>query len=396
MGATAPAPKKTTAETAEMQSERQSILLVEDDEITRSLLNDILLHDGYAVSTAMNGRQALDHVRQSVPDLILSDVMMPEVNGLELFRRLQEDERLQELPFIFLTALDDGELLIRMKELGPDDYLVKPIRPKHLLATVKGKLLRKQRLTEKAERDQHRVRERIRWTLSHELRTPLTIIQGASELLLAECAGALDGDYRELLESIRSQALQLGSIIENFILVSRIDSGEEEARHAREAEFLSPAVTVDEAVMGLQDRATARGVELRVEVARDLPRVFAHRSHIHEAFHQLLDNAIKFADSKRGRVEVSGSVDAEWVRLTICDNGQGVSEQKQRYLFEKLSQVDREIHEQQGSGLGLYITKRLIEINPVKVALASRPGAGAELSIWLPTTRRDISPAPSA
>src|SRR5258705_1203146 len=121
-------------------AERPKLLVVDDDDITRSLLGDILVHEGYQPVLAENGRRAQEELKTFLPDLIICDILMPEMNGLELFRRLQEEDRFQNVPFIFLTSLDDGEVLISLKQLGRDDYLPKPIRPRHLLAPVKGKL----------------------------------------------------------------------------------------------------------------------------------------------------------------------------------------------------------------------------------------------------------------
>src|SRR5262245_9355372 len=190
--------------------DRSAILVVDDDEITRTFLSDLLVHEGYEVAVAENGRRALEMLQGSVPDLIISDVLMPEMSGFDLFRQVQDQEQLQNLPFIFLTSLDDGDSMIRVKELGPDDYIQKPVRPRHVLASVRGKLKRKQRRDEMAEREQHQIRERIRWTLSHELRTPLTIIQSIAELLLNEGGLPQGKDGQELLQNLRAQSFRLG------------------------------------------------------------------------------------------------------------------------------------------------------------------------------------------
>ncbi len=359
------------------------ILVVDDDSVTRSLLGDILEHEGYRTLLVEDGEQALEVLRGNTPDLIISDVLMPGLSGQDLFRQVQGDPRLQSVPFIFLTALDDGDARIDVQELGPDDYISKPVRPRHLLATVRGKLRRKQQRDEAAVRERDAMRERIRWTLSHELRTPLTIIQGISELLLNERANRSAEEDQDLLQSLRTQSFQLGSMIENFLLVSRIDAGLEEERWKREAALLPLREILDEAVFPWWEKARQRGVEFLVELPPDLPVVRAYRVHLLEVFRQLLDNAFKFSDPKNPRVKLSVSVGAESVSIYLSDNGGGISEAQQGLLFQKLSQVDREINEQQGSGLGLYITKRLLDLNQGAISLTSEVGRGTEIEVAL-------------
>jgi two-component system sensor histidine kinase/response regulator len=364
--------------------EKSRVLIVEDDEITRSFLVDILENDGYEVSPAGNGKEALEILRERKPDIILSDVLMPEVSGLDLFRKVQADENLQGVPFIFLTSLDDGDSQIGLKELGPDDYITKPVRPRHLLATVKGKLVWKQRRDEQAERERGKVRDRIRWTLSHELRTPLTIIQGISELLLNEGQTPAATEYQELLQGLRSQSFHLGQLVENFLLVNRIDGGSEEENWKKGAGPVPIADIIDEVAYPLWEKTRARGARFIVDVPRDIPPVHAYRPHLLEVFRQVIDNAFKFADPGKPSIEVRGKVEGDRVRVTVTDNGKGIASQAQELLFQKLSQVDREVQEQQGSGLGLYIAKQLIDLNRGAIAVRSQEGHGAEVVIEVP------------
>ncbi len=373
-----------------LSMDSSAILVVDDDAITRAFLSDLLVHEGYDVSVAENGRKALEVLQGKVPDLIISDVLMPEMGGFELFKKVQEEDDLQNLPFIFLTALDDGDSMVRMKELGPDDFIQKPVRPRHVLASVKGKLRRKQRRDEKVERDQHQIRERIRWTLSHELRTPLTIIQSISELLLNETTPPQGKDYQELLKNLRAQSFLLGSLIENFLLVNRIDAGVEEDNWQKGAGLAIVPEAIEEAAFPFWDRARLKGVEFALDAPPGLPEAYVYRPHVLEILRQVLDNAFKFAaagGTPKPRVLVRASAEKQKVLLTVSDNGPGINEKNRELLFQKLSQVDREVHEQQGSGLGLYITKRLVDVNRGEISLRSLPGQGVEIEIRLPTTR---------
>ncbi len=371
--------------------EKSNILVVEDDEITRSFLCDLLVHDGYQVELAETGKRALELINANVPDLIISDVLMPEMSGFDLFRKVQENDQLQNVPFIFLTSLDDGDALINLKELGPDDYMSKPIQSRHLLATVKGKLLREQRRKEHAGRERDRMRDQIRWTLSHELRTPLTIIQGISEILLNEGPLVQGKDYQELLLNLRSQSFQLGSLIENFLLVTRIESGAEEENCRKSAGPCPLTEAVEETVFPWWERAKTKGIEFKVEVPEDLPLVQIYRPHLLEILRQLLDNSFKFANTEKPFVWIRAFSAENGVKLVITDNGRGIPSSQQKFIFQKLSQVDRDVHEQQGSGLGLYISKRLVDLNGGSISLTSEAGQGTEVEVFLPAAAREES-----
>ncbi len=359
------------------------ILVVEDDAITRSFLSDILMHEGYEVAMAEDGK--------AVPDLILSDVMMPEMSGVELFRKVQEVEKLQNVPFIFLTSLDDGDAQIHVKELGPDDFIQKPVRPRHLLATVRGKIRHKERHEREVERERGRLRDQIRWSLSHELRTPLTIIQGISELLLSEGGLSATKDSQEMLQDLRSQSFQLGMIIENFLLVTRIDAGLEEESWRKGAEPCSLGEAMEEAAHPFLERARAKGIEFKVEAPPSLPAVQVYRPHLMEVLRQVLDNGFKFADPRRPRVALRGSAGPEAAKVSVGDNGPGIPEAEQGLIFQKLTQVNRDVQEQQGSGLGLYIVKRLVDLNRGSILLSSAPGKGTEIEISLPLCKSTVN-----
>lgn len=365
--------------------EAARVMVVEDDEVARSFLADILQAEGYDVVAAADGRQALEAIGGAHPDLVISDVIMPEMSGIDLFRQLQADERYQNVPFIFLTCLDDGDTRFRIEELGPDDYLAKPVRPKQLLATVRGKLRRNQARQEQAERERDKLRDRIRCTLTHELRTPLTVIQGISEMLMGGSGTPGLSEYQDLLESLRSQTYRLGGLVESFLLVARIDSGEEEQSWARDAERTPIALLLADALVQWRVRAEDDGVDFRAAVPDGLPPVRVARHQVIEALRQVLDNAFKFADPASPRVAVAVAAEGANVRISVSDNGPGIPAERRAAVLAKLSQVDRDVHEQQGSGLGLYIAKRLLEINRGSIRIGSAEAGGAEVCVLLPS-----------
>lgn len=352
------------------------ILVAEDDEIARSFLTDVLTEAGFDVDVAEDGGEALAVLESKVPDLILSDVIMPGTSGIDLFRKVRENEKLQDVPFIFMTCLEDVDVRVHLEELGPDDYITKPARPRHLLATLRGKLRLQQRRREHAERQKEELRNRIGFTLSHELRTPLTVIQGISELLLNDRAGPSGADSAELLDSLRSQAFHLGGLVENFLLVTRIDSGQEGETAKSDAEECDLGEIIQGTVASWQEKARSLQIAFECEVAERLPSARLCRAHLIEALKQVLDNAFKFADPAAPGVALRAWVEDGRPRISVLNNGRGIPEAQRDKLFTKLTQIDREVHEQQGSGLGLYIARELLELNGATIRVTDGPEGG--------------------
>jgi len=143
---------------------------------------------------------------------------------------------------------------------------------------------------------------------------------------------------------------------------------------------------LDEATFPFWEKARARGAEFRVETSPELPSVHVHRPHVQEALRQVLDNAFKFADPQSPCVVLRAGAEGGQAEVLVSNNGPGIPDHQRGVLFQKLAQVDREIHEQQGSGLGLYITKQLVDMNRGAIELRSEPGRGVEIEIRLPTS----------
>ncbi|MFQ5460541.1 MAG: response regulator, partial [Anaerolineae bacterium] len=159
------------------------ILVVEDDPAMTEGIRDVLGLAGHEVATAPDGRAALDRMRERAPDLILSDVMMPRMDGFAFYEEVRRNPAWTFIPFVFLTALGQREAVTRGKRLGADDYLVKPVDPEQLLATVESRLERGQALAGAAAARLQEMSRLVTGVLGHELRTPITWIRAYAEIL---------------------------------------------------------------------------------------------------------------------------------------------------------------------------------------------------------------------
>ena len=242
------------------------ILAVDDEPRMLENVRDILAGAGFRVITAVNGREALKCLEQDRPQLIISDINMPVMDGFALHGSIQRDDRFRCLPFIFLSGLDSPEDIRRGKSLGADDYLTKPFDAADLISAVQARLKRVADLRQASVRQLDHFRDSILSNLTHEFRTPITVMQSFTGLILDGYAGN-EADLHEFLDVIRVSGDRLARLVENFLALVMLNSGQsaEEFRAGRREVEVSSLVRL--ALDQLSQRPEAAQVE--VESVRD-------------------------------------------------------------------------------------------------------------------------------
>jgi PAS domain S-box-containing protein len=226
------------------------------------------------------------------------------------------------------------------------------------------------------EREVDQLKSSLVSTVSHELRTPLTMIQGFSELLLSRELGAERS--REALEQVHSSAQRLGRLIDDLLSVSRIDSG----KLTVELAVLDVTAVADEVVVAFAD------ARVESSTGPGLPPVLADRDKLVQILTNLVSNALKYSPAPNP-VSLTANVVGDHIELAVADRGIGMSEEERVRVFEKFNRVDRpEVRQVGGTGLGLYITKSLIELQHGQLWVQSEPGVGSTFSFSLPIARR--------
>jgi len=364
------------------------VLLVDDNESLLQILKEFLEQHEMDVIPVAHAGQALEVLENTIPDIIVSDVMMPEVDGYQFHKKVRDNERWCSIPFVYLSALSGEKEVCTAKALGCDDYLPKPFSPDELLAVIKGKLAlhsdrsRGQQLKEEASR------KRIINTLSHELRTPLVAINTGTELLLEQGEELPREKIGYLLETIQRGGLRLQRLIEDFMLVQQIDNGVADKVHERYAR----AVPVSEIISLALETFTEfkeifkSEVEVRCEWAeQDVPMIEVYAIQVADALYRLVANASKFSPDN-SVVQVCCREEAGNVVIEIVDCGRGLSEEQLEMACERFSQIERDKYEQQGCGLGLPLASYFTTLNGGEIQFENRESGGLIVRLSFPVS----------
>ncbi|MBC7871041.1 MAG: response regulator [Chitinophagaceae bacterium] len=366
---------------------KATLLVVEDDIHLLSGIRDILELDHYTVMTAQNGKQALD-VLQTVngtpPDLIVSDIMMPHMDGLDLLQAVRKNERWVAIPFIFLTAKGEKSDIQRGKKLGVDDYLVKPFDADDLLVAVESRLRRQQSINKIQAGAISDLKRNILTILNHEFRTPLTLVVAYADML--KTFGTEDMSEDELLlflRGVNSGADRLRRLIENFIMLVELETGDARKNFAYRkhpiSDLSSIVVTARDQIFQ-QDEVTHTCV---TEIGDDLPVILGDHDFLMMIVRELIDNAVKFSPPEKP-VCIKLHKGDHTLILEVIDAGRGIHDSEYDYIWRSFYQINRERFEDQGSGAGLAIVKGLVELHDGTVSIESKVDEGSTFTVTLP------------
>jgi signal transduction histidine kinase len=364
------------------------LLIVDDEAAHTRALCDTLGIEGYATTGFESASAAIEAMREQSFDLLLTDLMMPGMDGVQLLREVQQID--PDIVGIVMTGHATIDTAVKAMQAGASDYIVKPFRMNQLLPVISRALeaRRLRRLNKELER---RILERTReleaanrdleafsYSVSHDLHAPLRAIQGLCDMLAAECGPGLSTQGDSLLKQIQSSAARMGHLIEDLLSFAR--SG----RASLDVAEVSMSALVREVL----DELTSERAQARVELnVHDLASCCADQALLKQVLVNLLSNAFKFTGGRDvARIEVGG-YESEGRRVYfVKDNGAGFDMKHAAKLFG----VFQRLHSQaefKGTGVGLSIVQRIVERHGGKVWAEGRPGEGATFYFSLPVAR---------
>ena len=373
-----------------------TILFVEDNEDLRENAALVLGLEGYRVHLARDGREALDLLENGVvPNLIVSDIMMPRMDGYEFFNAVRGKPHLKAVPFIFLTARGSRRDIATGKSMGADDYLVKPFDPEDFLIAIQNKLKRVEAMREKAEEDLNDARRVLVQLISHELRTPLTYVTGGFALLAEELESQqkTDRGMNVSLNLIQNGTQRLNRLAEQMVLYSQIISGYVEQQVREVSERLNLDDLVTDALCLLEDLVQEREPSFnRITMHTGGVIVTGVKDLLVTAITEVIRNAVQYSP-KGGLIELVVRRNGDYGTLMVMDHGPGIKPDDQATVWDVLVQSDRIRSEQQGAGMGLPLVKGIITAHGGEVDLYSVPGKGTQVMLQIPMAARSSNHA---
>jgi two-component system sensor histidine kinase/response regulator len=362
--------------TPALEQPAKSVLIVDDEAIIRDLCSKAL--KGYRILQAGNGEEALKVFQQGEIDVILTDVMMPKMGGIELLKRVKEAE--PTIVVIVMTGFAEKDVILNALKADADDFITKPLNLLQLKTAVDNALVKKALKEEIANlKSMDRFKSNFISLVSHKFRTPITSISLFLQNLANGVYDADDPTYRKYQSLVYDEACYLERLVAELLAFSQaMDDGT-----GLKLVSSDLAGIVTDVLRTSTESAGKPGVSVRTDLPQLAP-VLVDREKVTFAVRQVIENAFKFS-GESGVVDVSLDIRDGAARIVVQDTGPGISRDELPKIFEKFYQVDSPKTGQiRGFGLGLYYAKEFVRLHGGNIVVDSEPGTGTTVTIAIP------------
>ena len=372
-----------------MENNDAIVLVIDDEEAMRDSCRQVLVREGYLVETAADGESGLRKVREVRPDLVLVDLKMPRIEGMEM---LEEIIALDPTTVaVVITGYATVESAVEAMKCGAYDFLPKPFTPEELrIVTKRG--LERRRLTVEMEalrKENERMRENFVTVVTHELRAPLVAVEQYLEVMLNGMTGSVTAKQREILEHSRKRVEWLLTLVNEWLSMSRIQRG----KIVERLESVDMRDLLEQSVDLVKPQADEMNIDIKIEVARGFPAIEGDKDALSHVFMNLVSNAVKY-NHEEGSVRVRAIDKEDSVAVEVEDTGIGIPEGRLPFIFDEFFRVKTEEGRRvTGTGLGLTIVKRIVEAHCGNVKLKSAVGEGTTFTVLLPKGQARLGPA---
>ncbi|MGJ3237501.1 MAG: hybrid sensor histidine kinase/response regulator [Anaerolineae bacterium] len=374
-----------------MNEKAKTILLIEDNHDIRQNIASILELEGFEVKEAENGGTGLGMLQLFTPDLIISDISMPDFDGFQILQHVRQSAPLKKIPFLFLTALTDRKSMRQGMELGADDYLTKPFTNEELLSAVYSRLRRQETLLSDQGNDRQNAEElekakkNLTQMVAHELRTPLTSVVMIEQLIDKKFDSLSKDQIKDLLDSWKAGTHRLQHLVEQMVLMTQIDTNELNENTIDLRGTAQDIRTVLDSAVAVARRFAYRHPHGNVRVNNSTHRadIQCHSQSLRHAFAEIVSNALDFTTPGTD-VLINQKHSDQTITISIVDTGSGMTTRKLQRALTPFEQIDRQKREQQGMGLGLPIAKKIIELHRGNIIFQQVASGGTKVIIQLP------------
>ena len=347
---------------------RPKILVVDDSEFIVELIDRTLRGCGYLISKAYDGEEALNKIAVDEPDLIILDVMMPKMTGLEVCRKLKSDEKTMFIPVVLLTSKNFVEDKITGLETGADDYITKPFNTKELQARIQGLINKKISQVKVVEVEKQEALETLAGEVAHEVRNPVTAIGGFARRIRNKLPEG--SQLREYAQMIINEAERLETMV-----------GEIAVFHDTVVlanELVDIQEIVDSVLEQFNDEMSRKNIEKVLQYGSEVPHTMGDEKNLKLVFTHVVENAVESIDGG-GTITIKiGEID-DYLIIDVIDTGRGIS-------VDELKRITRPFYtsKMSGAGMGLVIVKYIIEAHGGELNISSVSGVGTTVRISIP------------
>ena len=363
-------------------------LVVDDSSVARGIIVSALERAGVKAIPAENGVEAFEVMckQMSEIDMLITDLMMPEMNGDELCRKIRKELNLHDLPIIFLTGMSEKLGLLDLFKAGGTDYIVKPFIGEELLARLnvhleRANLNKRLRKSVVELRSLNKMKDELLSVCSHDLRTPLNGILGFTEIMLDR--EDLSKEEKHGLSEIKASGEVLLDLINDILDLSKIqsDGAELEKIPIRVSELAQSSFGAMKYMAARKDQT----IDLIKGSHDDM--FLGNRAGMIRVINNLLSNAIKFTP-KKGKIRLMVEPGPkEHLRITVKDSGIGIPKDKIPHIFDKFTKTSQSgTGGERGTGLGMSIVKEMVEKHNGRIEVSSKVGKGTRFDLIIPLT----------
>ena len=362
-----------------------TILIVDDNQTNIILLQAILKRAKYNTVSATNGADALRIMQDMHPDLVLLDIMMPEMDGYEVARRKDEIEDIQSIPFLFVTALSDTNSMVKGFKAGCSDFITKPFNTEEILIRIHHQIINVENrriINSKNEelKSLIRNRDKLYAVVAHDLRSPLGTIKSVLDILDENLNSEIIGfELYDLLHATTESADELFGLLENLLFWTRTQMG----KLIFQPKEIKITDAVTDAIKATSSMSNIHRIDISYSDNTGNATVLADKNMITTIIRNILANAIKFSDEDSS-IEIETKIVDNQLSCSITDHGCGMDDEVKQALQQQISITTTGKHQEEGTGLGLTLCREFIRAHNGNLSFESEMNVGTTFTFTIP------------
>ncbi|MFN2303511.1 MAG: ATP-binding protein [Anaerolineales bacterium] len=364
-------------------ADQEKILIIDDEEIVRDSCIHILAKGNYKIVTAQNGEEGLEILESFKPDLALVDLKMPGLSGYEVLDRIYEYD--PTIVTIVITGFATVDAAVESMKKGTYDFLPKPFKPDELRLIVQRGLERRELVLEtiSLRREKEMLREQFAAIVSHELKSPLGAVQQSMYGLASDLEDKLSNEQKNKIKHLQTRIADLIKLVNTWLRAISVDI-------STIRDNFEPTAIADitsKAIENVQQQAVRKDITIETSIEKDLEPINGNEVTLVEALVNIIGNAVKYTPMG-GHIYVNAREEEDNICIEIKDDGVGIAAEDIPHIFDDFYVGKTKPEEERRSGVGLAITKRIIEAHDGFITVDSELGKGSTFTVHLPILKQ--------